>query len=316
MIARLGFAVLLMLGLAGFGGVAWIASQDAPVPPTTLGVTTMVRPPPEAPQAPASRTTRPVVVAIRDLVPGEFLRPADLGLADLPENGLPKDVLSTLGNAGPEIAGALMRQPRAAGQPLRQGDLLFPDDRSFMAAALSPGHRATTISVEGGAVAVVWPGDRVDVLLMQTGTEAATSARRIGSSVIIADLRVLAADRPALPSPSPAPGMQQAGNAQPGGRGAAAGRDAGFGSSPQSALAMRGVTLDVTPAQAERLAVAAQAGRLSLLVRPAASERPPSPAPSGGTWGSDVLPTPPADSGAPRILRIHRGQDETREVRF
>src|SRR5579859_3288829 len=69
-------------------------------------------------------------------------------------------------NADPtKLQGTVVRSEITAGQPVTQGSLVSPQERGFLAAALTPGMRAVTVPV-GGATAVagfVFPGDRVDL---------------------------------------------------------------------------------------------------------------------------------------------------------
>ena len=46
-----------------------------------------------------------------------------------------------------KLLGTVVRYPITAGQPVTQGGLVAPGDRGFLAAALGPGMRATTIPV-------------------------------------------------------------------------------------------------------------------------------------------------------------------------
>jgi pilus assembly protein CpaB len=93
------------------------------------------------------------------------------------------------------------------------------------------------------------------------------------------------------------------------------------GATPGSAEAQpaRTVTLEVTPAEAERIAVATRLGRLSLAVRPAESVSAPASKDfprQTATWASDVSPalrgTP---ANAPQTMRLINGS-EVKEFRF
>ena len=65
-------------------------------------------------------------------------------------------------------------------------DVLRPRDRGFLAAVLAPGTRAVSIAVDpvSGVGGLIWPGDRVDVILTQEipasrhDAQGAWSARR------------------------------------------------------------------------------------------------------------------------------------------
>src|SRR3546814_17724917 len=67
------------------------------------------------------------------------------------------------------LAGTVVRNTITAGQPVTQGALVKPGDRGFLAAALGPGMRAVTfpVSAKTAVAGFVFPGDRVDLVLMQ-----------------------------------------------------------------------------------------------------------------------------------------------------
>lgn len=80
------------------------------------------------------------------------------------------------------------------------------------------------------------------------------------------------------------------------------------------------VTLEVTPEQAERVAVAVRIGKVNLVVRAADpqpnAEGPPNPAdasPARTTWASDVSP---ALGARGPVLRVFPGAAESKEYRF
>ena len=53
-----------------------------------------------------------------------------------------------------------------------------PGDHGFLAAVLAAGMRAVTVGVDAttGAAGLIWPGDRVDLILTQTIQAATTAA--------------------------------------------------------------------------------------------------------------------------------------------
>jgi len=107
---------------------------------------------------------------------------------------------------------------------------------------LDPGMRAVTVGVDpvSGTAGLIWPGDRVDVILTQSMDNAATApGRRVAAETVLQNARVIAIDRLLV-------------------QGAVAGTP-----EPQGAST---VTLEVTAEQAERVQVAARIGRLSLTV--------------------------------------------------
>src|SRR5207253_8817016 len=127
----------------------------------------------------------------------------------------------------------------ATGESIRRDGIVKPGDRGFLQVVLSPGARAIAIPVAtgGASTGLLYPGDRVDVVLTQTFKNDLPLARRSVSETVVQSLRVLAVDA-ADPKPT--------------------GAGSGFG---------RTVTLEVTPEQAEKVNVAAELGKLSLTLR-------------------------------------------------
>lgn len=212
----------------------------------------------------ASAETVQLLVARRDLQPGDLLERDMLGLADWPRNALQPQYLKAGDAPVDELLGSIVRSPVATGQPVTLSHLVRRGEQGVLAALIAPGHRAVTIPVTAaaGLAGLVGPGDRVDVLL----TATTPGARRTVGLIIVENVRVLGVDQRLR---SMAPG------AEPG--------------APPST-----VTLEVSPRDAEAIAVAQELGRLSLALRnlapdgePAAALRP--------TWDTDVTRLPASD---------------------
>jgi len=193
--------------------------------------------------------TDEVLVATAALLPGTLLRAKDVNWQPT-GNPEPGQILRSSGGVGnantdpdqqvrAEVHGAALRTGLATGEPFRRNTIVKPGDRDFLQVVLSPGARAIAIPVAtgGASTGLVYPGDRVDVILTQTFKNDQPLARRSVSETVVQSLRVLAVD---------------AADAK------AAGAGSGFG---------RTVTLEVTPEQAEKVNVAAELGKLSLTLR-------------------------------------------------
>ncbi|WP_431272552.1 Flp pilus assembly protein CpaB [Dankookia sp. P2] len=93
-----------------------------------------------------------------------------------------------------------------------------------------------------------------------------------------------------------------------------------MGEGPESNRQVRTVTLEVTPKQAERVAVATRLGRLALVVRSASGAEAPAETDATITWGGDVSPALRAGRGAadvqPQTLQIFQGAAKREEFRF
>lgn len=97
-----------------------------------------------------------------------------------------------------KLLGTVVRNPVTAGQPLTRGNLVGPQDRGFLAAALGPGLRAVTIPIPektGGVGGFIFPGDRVDVVLTQEVEGGGDGPALKVSETIVRNLRVLALDQ-------------------------------------------------------------------------------------------------------------------------
>ncbi|MCP5387639.1 MAG: Flp pilus assembly protein CpaB [Novosphingobium sp.] len=141
-----------------------------------------------------------------------------------------------------KLLGTVVRYPITAGQPVTQGGLVAPGDRGFLAAALGPGMRATTIPVSAktGVGGFVFPGDHVDLMLTQTVRGEGGGEPLRTTETILRNVRVLATDRSTETSVEDGKTIVR-----------------GF----------RTVTLEVTPKIAEKIQVAQTIGTLSLSLR-------------------------------------------------
>lgn len=282
MILRVSLISLLVLGFLGFLGVAWVALSP---PPAEVAATA----------APAARAS--VIVAARPLRAGTLLRPEDMAASEMPADAVPPGASLDTPQQRATLAGQMVRTAMAPGTPLLPDALLRHGDRGFLAMLLSPGMRATSIGVDTvtGIAGLVWPGDRVDIVLtQQMNDDTVPVGRRVAAETVLADTRVIAIDQAITQGVT--------------------------GEGPDLGRSVRTVTLEVTPTQAERLAVAARLGRLSLTVRSAAAE---APAARDGlqvaTWGGDVSNalrdgTPAAITS--RSVSVHLGSSRREEFRF
>lgn len=281
----IGLIVLAAAGIAMVGMQTFLPRQPARV---VVAETSPAPPPPLL-----VRT----LVAARPIPAGSLLRNEDLGVREVPTGEAGEGVLRDTAETRAELAGALVRRYLEAGEPIALGDVLRPRDRGFLAAVLRPNMRAITVGVDAitGAAGLIWPGDRVDLLLTQKLDEAvAQLSRRVVGETVLNDVRVIAVDQQLT-------------------QGAA-----GATASPEGRIA-RTVTLEVTPEEAERVAVAAQLGRLSLTIRAMSVERVEEGPARRSVFGGDVSPALSQADAVERPvgarLRIIQG-DERQEVIF
>jgi pilus assembly protein CpaB len=280
MILRLALFGLMALGLLGFGVVAYVSAN--PPAPREAG-------PPPPP------TTTTLLVATHEVRAGSLLKLDDLGGKEMPVGSAPPGATPDSPEARRSLAGGMVRRGLAVGEVISNEDVMRPGDHGFLAAVLRPGMRAVTVGVDAisGSAGLIWPGDRVDVIMTQAIEEATLPlGRRVAAETVLRDARVIAIDQDLVQGATP-------GNA-----------------STQTA---RTVTLEVTQEQGERVQVATRIGRLSLAVRSAElSQNPPQPD-RRPTFASDVSHALAADAPVrdqPKTIHIYGGSAAGKEFRF
>jgi pilus assembly protein CpaB len=204
-----------------------------------------------APAEPAPKVaTVDVLVAKRSLPTGTFIRADDLEWRAWPEDGVVDDYLVKGEEAESELAGAVARTRLFAGEPITRSRVVHKGDQGFLAAVLEPDQRAVSIPVDAisGISGFIFPGDYVDVLLtFSQGVKDETtdeSSTRYFSQTLLNRVRVLAVDQTV---------------------------DSADGAAAQVAQT---ATLEVSPKQAEKIAVGQEIGSLSLSLHSIVVEEP------------------------------------------
>ncbi|MDD5587111.1 MAG: Flp pilus assembly protein CpaB [Alphaproteobacteria bacterium] len=259
--------------------------------------------------APAVVEADEVLVAAHDLSPGVLIKETDLKWQAWPK-GAAADGFAVKGkNEVQEYVGAVVRQSLRTGEPVMTGRVVKAHDQGFMAAVLEPGMRAISVSVTpaGGVAGFVFPGDHVDVIVthqVARKTDADSSGHKV-SETVLTNVRVLALDQ----------------------------RSDDKAMEPKIAQV---ATLEVSPKQAEKLALVTQIGTLSLALRSLAQGADEVPgindsalqaaqqalgagdaAKSGMTWDSDVsrvLAKPGNRQGAVQHIQVMRGKETSETV--
>lgn len=177
-----------------------------------------------------------VVVAARPIELGQALTPDMLRLQVWPANALPPGSFTRVSDliGGEQRVALRAIEPN---EPILASRVSGEGGRATLSATIAAGHRAVAIRVNDvvGVAGFVLPGDFVDVLLTrQDGAGHQNQAMR--TDLLIANVRVLAVDQTANESRN----------------------------DPQVA---RAVTIEVTPADGQKVALAGQIGTLSLALR-------------------------------------------------
>src|SRR5881275_1705812 len=185
-----------------------------------------------------------VLVAKKPLPAGTIIDPESFALQPWPKE-LMQSAYYVEGQPDGDpkkLLGTVVRYPITAGQPVTRGSLVGPQDRGFLAAALSAGMRAITVpvNVSSGVAGFVFPGDHVDLVLTQQVQGGGDGPALKVSETIVRNVRVLATD-------------QRITDKNKDGK--------------TEVKTFANVTIEVTPKIAEKIAVAQSLGTLSLSLR-------------------------------------------------
>lgn len=188
-----------------------------------------------------------VLTVTRDMNIGYEVRPEDLKWAVWPESGvIPGQFTeSSTPNAIDEVAGAIVRMPLFANEPVLPQRLVKRGEAGLLPVLMDPGMRAVAIqiSTETASGGFILPNDRVDIIL--TYQQAATPSNglltdRMVSRTVLRNVRILAIDQAFRTSQEEV----------------------------QSSSIGRTATLEVTPEEAELVALSQELGSISLSLRP------------------------------------------------
>jgi len=194
-------------------------------------------------------------------------RDEDFTVRSVPAERVPAGAILETPDSKIGLPGSLVRKFVDAGTPVTLQDILRPRDRGFLASVLAPDSRAISIKVdeESGVSGLIRPGDNVDVMLTQVFEKTDPARSRAGralSETVLRNVRIIAIDQEIVQGGRP--------------MGAALGKQA------------QTVSLELTPEQVKKIAVAKQLGTLSLAVRAAVEQW--DTADTGAMSGCDVSP--------------------------
>lgn len=268
------FLAVIVAGATAIYARSWVNNQQRPV--TVIA----------APE-PSEVDQSEVLVAETSIPAGRFVKPQNLRWQPWPSDDIPDNYLVRGQSQKDAVVGAVVRRGLVAGQPITNATVVKPGDRGFLAAVLSPGQRAVSVPINAtsGNAGLIFPGDRVDLILTQSldGADGETTHRV--SETVLANIRVIA-------------------------MGVDTSDDAKDGKNHEKA---RTATIEVTPSQAESVALITELGKLSLSLRSLAvdenedlfagkANRPP-------TWDKDVSSVIGSGNLPNSRLLVLRGSD-------
>lgn len=180
----------------------------------------------------ARAPTRAVVVAMRDIPEGTMVPREALALASFAEGSVPSGAFASLDS----VAGRVTRVPIFRGDAIIPARLAPSGSGAGLEVKIAPGRRAMAVRINdvAGLSGLIQPNSRVDVLVT---LRAEGSGDRQVAKLFMANMRVL----------SVGTHVQRGNDGKP--------------------LEATTATLEVTPADAERLAVAMNQGSIQLVLR-------------------------------------------------
>ena len=180
-----------------------------------------------------------VAVAALPLGYGTDLTPDKVKFVNYPQASLPPGTYKTMAELLPEGKRRVVLRPVQVNQPLLAADLSGEGQNASIAALLPDGMRAATVRINdvSGVAGFVKPNDTVDVLI----TRQATGSPEQVTDVLLQNIRVIAMDQAA------------ASDGQP--------------------VVSRTATLELTPVDAQKVALGQQLGQLSLVLRKPGEEQ-------------------------------------------
>ncbi|MGH6994165.1 MAG: Flp pilus assembly protein CpaB [Stellaceae bacterium] len=227
-----------------------------------------------------------ILVAAKALPAGHFIRTEDLAWQSWPNNDVSKAYMVKGAVNLDAIVGSVAKAGIAPGEPITDLRIVKKGDRGFLAAIVTPGDRAITVPLQSGAglSGLAMPGDRVDLILtMDIPSTDKNSQPRRASETVLRDIRVLAIDQK-------------------------------INDQAHDAALARTATLDVTPKQAEVVALLPEMGKLAMTLRSVGTaENDAEPHQPTLTWDTDAVEIPFAhhqamsSSGSSNEIDVIRG---------
>jgi len=180
-----------------------------------------------------------VLVAAATIGPGHLLDAPSVRWQTWPKTAVDVSFITKTKqpDSAKAITGLIVRSPLVNGEPITDSNTVHANTTGFLAATLTSGMRAISLSVSAqtGAGGFILPNDRVDVLL--TRDMGGNGGKNYQSETLLRDVRVLAIDQTIVQEKD------------------------------HESVVGHTATLELTPAQAELMAQSEQIGVISLALR-------------------------------------------------
>ena len=216
----------------------------------------------------AAEETASIVVANGALAFGAPIAAQDVREVAWPAKSRPEGAFSTVDELVKD-GRRIVLSPFVRDEPVVASKVSAPNQRASLSTVIEEGKRAVTVAVDDvrGVAGFIFPGDFVDVVLTRTSGASGASGSQNLSEVILQHVKVLAID-------------QLAGERQ------------------ERPIVAKAVTVELTPAQALKIVLATNVGKLSLILRQPAevAMAPDVKVTDRDLFGSDEGPA----AGAPR----------------
>ena len=261
--------IVLGLAIVVAGFLAWYVNQQV-TESKSLKEALEKATRPIVTQAAAPQNMTAILVADRNLSAGTILKPNDFSFKPWPLEAVNTNYKTKENTPAFEnLAGALVRKDITAGEPITNAALTNPGDQGFLAGVLRPGTKAVSIAVSDttGVAGFIFPGDYIDLILVQTLSQKSISAasspspteERI-SQTIARNIRVVARGF-SIDKPWIKPVLSKDDREK---------QDQGSGGAPAPVLSQNPgtLTLEVTPNVAEMLLLANETGKVSAILSP------------------------------------------------
>ena len=237
-------AQLITMGIAGAGAIA-----------AAFAVNKLNNKPRPVEKMEVRTNTVDVLVAKSDIGLGHIASEASFRWQAWPQDAVPVGAISNRGGGNPmrDLTGSVARAPIMAGEPITKAKLVKAGEGGVLSAILPQGKRAisTKITEDTGVGRMVLPNDHVDIILIRRD-RGRNGREELTRETLLRNVRVLAIGQ-----------RIEVKDNQKSAEGATA-------------------TLELTPQQAERLALAKAQGELTMALRSIADMTSDEPAAEDG----------------------------------